>query len=77
MRTRTYMVSQKNVMLINFAQSLVSIGFSCNVSEFQNTGHSQRFSPWEVVGAWFYDKNSMVINFVQSLVLIDFSCTVS
>ncbi|RWW74930.1 hypothetical protein BHE74_00017073 [Ensete ventricosum] len=52
-----------------------------NVSEFQNIGHSQRISPWEVARARFHEKNAMVINFAQSRaqsrVSIDFSCTVS
>ncbi|RRT71519.1 hypothetical protein B296_00017897 [Ensete ventricosum] len=47
------LVSRKNMTVINFAQShaqsRVSIGFSCSVSEIQNTGHSQNISPWEVV----------------------------
>ncbi|RRT33444.1 hypothetical protein B296_00048980 [Ensete ventricosum] len=46
------MVSRKNSSAINFArsraQSRASIDFSCTVSEIQNTGHSQRISPWEV-----------------------------
>ncbi|RWW47578.1 hypothetical protein BHE74_00046415 [Ensete ventricosum] len=50
------MVSRKNAMVINFAQSLMSIGFSYTISEFQNTGHSQRISPWEVVRARFREK---------------------
>ncbi|RRT31407.1 hypothetical protein B296_00057818, partial [Ensete ventricosum] len=53
--SRTSMVSRKNTMVINFARSRVlsqvSIGFSCTISEIQNTGHSQRISPWEVVRA--------------------------
>ncbi|RZS21597.1 hypothetical protein BHM03_00054250 [Ensete ventricosum] len=48
MGSRTNMVSQKNVTVINFRQSRVSIDFSCTVSEIQNIGHSQRNSPWEV-----------------------------
>ncbi|RWW37305.1 hypothetical protein BHE74_00057606 [Ensete ventricosum] len=55
-RSRTSIVSRKNMMIINFTQSLVSISFWCNVSEFQNTGHSKRFSPWGVVQAWFHKK---------------------
>ncbi|RWW61649.1 hypothetical protein BHE74_00031280 [Ensete ventricosum] len=42
-------VSRKNVTIINFAQSRVSIAFSCTVSKIQNTGHSQHISPWEVI----------------------------
>ncbi|RRT68153.1 hypothetical protein B296_00009979 [Ensete ventricosum] len=38
------------------ARSRVSIGFSCTVSKIQNTGHSQRSSPWEVVRARFHKK---------------------
>ncbi|RWV89206.1 hypothetical protein GW17_00048653 [Ensete ventricosum] len=44
------MVSRKNVTVINFARSRVlsqvSIGFSCTVSEIQNTDHSRCISPW-------------------------------
>ncbi|RWV97770.1 hypothetical protein BHE74_00036260, partial [Ensete ventricosum] len=43
---RTSLVSQKNVMVINIAQSRaqsrVSIDFSCTILKIQNTGHSQR-----------------------------------
>ncbi|RRT31677.1 hypothetical protein B296_00054675 [Ensete ventricosum] len=39
-------VSRKNKMVINFMQSHVSIGFSCTISEIQNSGQSQRISPW-------------------------------
>ncbi|RZS16620.1 hypothetical protein BHM03_00048642 [Ensete ventricosum] len=53
MGSHTRMVSQKNAMVINFArsraQSQVSIDFLCTISEIQNTGHSRRISPWEVV----------------------------
>ncbi|RRT44556.1 hypothetical protein B296_00053334 [Ensete ventricosum] len=49
-------VSRKNVMVINFAQSRISIDFSCTVSKFQNTGHSQRISPCEVVCVGFHEK---------------------
>ncbi|RRT67232.1 hypothetical protein B296_00038123 [Ensete ventricosum] len=56
----TSLVSRKNAMVINFvqshAQSRVSIGFSCSVSEIQNTGHSQRVSPWEFIRTWFRKK---------------------
>ncbi|RWV83426.1 hypothetical protein GW17_00054965 [Ensete ventricosum] len=45
----TSMVSRKNAMVINFAQSRVSIGFLCTVFEILNTHHSQCISPWEVV----------------------------
>ncbi|RZS21756.1 hypothetical protein BHM03_00054438 [Ensete ventricosum] len=55
MGSHTDTVSRKNAMVINiarsYAQSRVSIGFSCTVSKIQNTGHSQRNSPWEVVRA--------------------------
>ncbi|RRT31302.1 hypothetical protein B296_00058113 [Ensete ventricosum] len=54
------MVARKNVTVINIArsraQSRVSIGFSCTVSEIQNTGHSQCISPWYVVLEWFHEK---------------------
>ncbi|RWW47534.1 hypothetical protein BHE74_00046461 [Ensete ventricosum] len=47
-------------MVINIVQSCVQsqvlIDFSCTVSKFQNTSHSQRISPWEVVRAWFREK---------------------
>ncbi|RWV91684.1 hypothetical protein GW17_00046007 [Ensete ventricosum] len=60
MRSRLCTVSRKNVTLINFAQSrmysLVSIDFSCNVSEFQDTAHFQSISPREVIRAWFREK---------------------
>ncbi|RWV78120.1 hypothetical protein GW17_00060964 [Ensete ventricosum] len=53
MRSRMCTISRKNATLINIAQchmqSLVSIGFSFNVSKFQNTSHSQSISPLEVV----------------------------
>ncbi|RWW50801.1 hypothetical protein BHE74_00042903 [Ensete ventricosum] len=72
-------------MVISFAtscvQSQVSIGFSCTISEIQNTGHSRRISPCEVIRARFHETNEMVINFArsraQSGVSIAFSCTVS
>ncbi|RWW84015.1 hypothetical protein BHE74_00007427 [Ensete ventricosum] len=67
MGSRTSTVLQKNATVINFArshaQSRVSIGFSCTVSEIQNTIHSLRISPWEVVRARFLQKTSTVINF--------------
>ncbi|RZS28799.1 hypothetical protein BHM03_00062448 [Ensete ventricosum] len=53
-------VSRKNAMVINFtrshAQSRVSIGFTCTVSDIQNTSHSRRIRPWEVVRARFLEK---------------------
>ncbi|RWV80790.1 hypothetical protein GW17_00057874 [Ensete ventricosum] len=49
MGSYTSMVSRNNAAIITFAQShaqsRVSIDFSCTVSKFQNTGHSQRISP--------------------------------
>ncbi|RRT44595.1 hypothetical protein B296_00044259 [Ensete ventricosum] len=30
--------------------------FSCTISEIQNTGHSQRISPLEVILTWFHEK---------------------
>ncbi|RZS29391.1 hypothetical protein BHM03_00063120 [Ensete ventricosum] len=55
MGSRTNTVSRKNMTVIKFArsstQSRVSIGFSCTVSEIQNTGHSRRIRPWEVLRA--------------------------
>ncbi|RZR93618.1 hypothetical protein BHM03_00022159 [Ensete ventricosum] len=85
MGSHTSTVSQKNAMVINFAQShaqsRVSISFSRTISEIQNTGQYQRTRPWEVVRAWFREKNALVIKFVQtsarSRVSIGFSCTVS
>ncbi|RRT39226.1 hypothetical protein B296_00041105 [Ensete ventricosum] len=49
MGSRTSTVSQKNTTVINLVQSRVSIDSSCTVSEIQNTSHSQRISPWEVI----------------------------
>ncbi|RWV79222.1 hypothetical protein GW17_00059684 [Ensete ventricosum] len=50
MGSRTSTVSRNYTMVINFARSRalsrVSIGFSCTVSEIQNTGHSRCISPW-------------------------------
>ncbi|RRT31148.1 hypothetical protein B296_00058592 [Ensete ventricosum] len=50
MGIRTSSLSQKNMTVKNFAQSRalsrVSIGFSCTISKIQNTGQSQRISPW-------------------------------
>ncbi|RZS23463.1 hypothetical protein BHM03_00056404 [Ensete ventricosum] len=37
-------------------ETRVLIGFSCTISEIQNTSHSNRISPWEVVRAWFREK---------------------
>ncbi|RWV77250.1 hypothetical protein GW17_00061946 [Ensete ventricosum] len=60
MGSRTITVAQKNVTVINFArshaQSRVSISFSSTVLEIQNTGHSRRISPCEVVRARFRKK---------------------
>ncbi|RZS24015.1 hypothetical protein BHM03_00057033 [Ensete ventricosum] len=56
----TSMVLQKNATFITFvrshAQSVVMIGFTCTVSEIQNTGHSRRISPRDVVRARFREK---------------------
>ncbi|RZS28111.1 hypothetical protein BHM03_00061673 [Ensete ventricosum] len=50
MASRTSTLSEKNTTVINFvrshALSRVSIGFSCTVSEIQNTAHSRCISPW-------------------------------
>ncbi|RZS28800.1 hypothetical protein BHM03_00062449 [Ensete ventricosum] len=50
MRSHTSTVSQKNVIVINFARShvqiRVSIDFSCTISKIQNNGHSRHISPW-------------------------------
>ncbi|RZS08154.1 hypothetical protein BHM03_00039094 [Ensete ventricosum] len=60
MGSRTSSVSRKNATVINFARShvhiRVSISFSCTVSKIQNTGHSRRIGPWEVVRARFHGK---------------------
>ncbi|RWW61654.1 hypothetical protein BHE74_00031277 [Ensete ventricosum] len=45
MGSRTCIVLRKNAMIINFAQSRVSIGFSSIVSKIQNSSHSQCISP--------------------------------
>ncbi|RRT37195.1 hypothetical protein B296_00053025 [Ensete ventricosum] len=55
MGSRTSMFSQKNLIVINFARSRVSIGFSCTVSKIQNIGHSKRISPLKVIRAWFHE----------------------
>ncbi|RZS21131.1 hypothetical protein BHM03_00053723 [Ensete ventricosum] len=60
MGSRMSTVSRKNATVINFArsyaQSQVSIGFSCTVLEIQNIGHSRRIRPWEVILTWFHEK---------------------
>ncbi|RWW54094.1 hypothetical protein BHE74_00039346 [Ensete ventricosum] len=56
MENRTSIVLWKNTTVINFVQSRLSIGFSCTISKIQNTGNSQRISPWEVVRARFHEK---------------------
>ncbi|RWW84014.1 hypothetical protein BHE74_00007426 [Ensete ventricosum] len=56
MGSRTRMVSQKNSMVINIARCHTQSGFSFTVSKIQNTSHSRRFSPWEVVRARFRKK---------------------
>ncbi|RRT32228.1 hypothetical protein B296_00055457 [Ensete ventricosum] len=56
MVSRMSMVSRKNATVIIFAQSQVSISFSCNVSKIQNTGDSRLFNPREVVQARFHEK---------------------
>ncbi|RRT73271.1 hypothetical protein B296_00026747 [Ensete ventricosum] len=43
------MVSRKNLTVINFSQSRVSIGFSCIISENKNTGHSNVL----IHGKWY------------------------
>ncbi|RWW83250.1 hypothetical protein BHE74_00008246 [Ensete ventricosum] len=45
----TIMVSQKNVTVTKSHAKRVLIGFLCSVSKIQNTGHSQRIAPWEVI----------------------------
>ncbi|RZS27373.1 hypothetical protein BHM03_00060829 [Ensete ventricosum] len=83
MVSRTSMVSRKNMTVINFvrshAQSRVSIGFSCTISKIQNTNHSQRNNPWEVVRAWFHKKTRrsyICANCALCRVSIGFSCTI-
>ncbi|RWV77231.1 hypothetical protein GW17_00061970 [Ensete ventricosum] len=56
MVSRMSMVSRKNATVINFAQSRVSIDFSCTVSEIQNTGLSRLISTGVVVQARFRKK---------------------
>ncbi|RWW43412.1 hypothetical protein BHE74_00050933 [Ensete ventricosum] len=46
--------------------------FSCTVSKIQNTGHSRRISPWEVVRARFRKKNSTVIYFARIARRVEF-----
>ncbi|RZS23401.1 hypothetical protein BHM03_00056320 [Ensete ventricosum] len=62
----------KNVTVINIARSRtlsrVSIGFSCTVSKMQNTGHSQRISPSEVVRARFHKKTQRLYICMKSCV---------
>ncbi|RWV83523.1 hypothetical protein GW17_00054849 [Ensete ventricosum] len=63
---RTSTISRKNMTVINFAQSRVSIDFSRTMSEFQNTGHSKC-----IMGSrrsTISRKNETVINLVQSRV---------
>ncbi|RZR96094.1 hypothetical protein BHM03_00025055 [Ensete ventricosum] len=92
MGSRTSTVSQKNVMVINFmrshAQIRVSIGFSCTVSEIQNTSRSRNIThanPNVLAHGKSYEhgfkKNATVINITrscaQSQVSIGFTCTIS
>ncbi|RWW55765.1 hypothetical protein BHE74_00037569 [Ensete ventricosum] len=56
MRSRMSMVSRENVMTKNFAQSRVSIDFSCTVSKIRNTSHFQCICTWKVVRARFREK---------------------
>ncbi|RWV83862.1 hypothetical protein GW17_00054474 [Ensete ventricosum] len=44
----------KNATTINSVQSRILIDFSCTVTVFQNTSHSQRISLWEVVRTQFH-----------------------
>ncbi|RRT44592.1 hypothetical protein B296_00044255, partial [Ensete ventricosum] len=58
----------------------VLIDFSCSVSKIQNTGHSHRISPWEVVQAQFYEKCDIHKLYAKSRanrVSIGFSCNIS
>ncbi|RZS28116.1 hypothetical protein BHM03_00061679 [Ensete ventricosum] len=94
MRSRTSMLSRKNATVINItrsrAQSRVSIGFSCTISEIQNMAnpnvlaHESSFDPFFVHRLG----NSKYWSFpsywpmgsrtsTQSRVSIGFSCTVS
>ncbi|RRT63835.1 hypothetical protein B296_00042395 [Ensete ventricosum] len=57
----------------------VSIDFLCTLSEIENTGHSRRISPWEVIRAWFHKKldgYKLCTNRAESCVSIGFSCTI-
>ncbi|RRT32767.1 hypothetical protein B296_00058711 [Ensete ventricosum] len=56
MVSRMSMVSRKNATVKKITQSRVSIGFSCTVSEIQNTSLSRLISQWEVVQARFRKK---------------------
>ncbi|RWV79199.1 hypothetical protein GW17_00059712 [Ensete ventricosum] len=51
MGSRMNMVSRKNATFIKFVQSRVSISFSSIISKIQNSSHSQRIGPQEVVRA--------------------------
>ncbi|RZS27380.1 hypothetical protein BHM03_00060834, partial [Ensete ventricosum] len=46
--------------------------FSCNVSKIQNTGHSQRISPWKVVLAWFCEKMQLLSTFGKVTCKVEF-----
>ncbi|RWW37633.1 hypothetical protein BHE74_00057220 [Ensete ventricosum] len=60
MGIHTSTVSRKKAMVINCARShaqcRASIGFSCTVSEIQNTSHSRCISQWKVIRAQFHEK---------------------
>ncbi|RRT68426.1 hypothetical protein B296_00035780 [Ensete ventricosum] len=51
MGSLTSTILQKNMMVINFAQSRVSTDFLSIVLEIQNSSHSQCICPCEVVRA--------------------------
>ncbi|RWV86092.1 hypothetical protein GW17_00052048, partial [Ensete ventricosum] len=71
--------AKKKAMVINYAQSLILISFSCTISEFENTSHSK--CTMGSCTSMVSQKNGMVINLeqscAQSRVLISFLCTVS
>ncbi|RRT45563.1 hypothetical protein B296_00054061 [Ensete ventricosum] len=80
MGSRTSMVSRKNMMVIDFAQSRVLIDFSRTVSEIQNTGNSQHISPWKSYEHGFAKKcdgHKVSQSCARSRVSIDFLCTIS
>ncbi|RWW43084.1 hypothetical protein BHE74_00051290 [Ensete ventricosum] len=56
MGSRTSVVSQKNVMVINFTQSHVSISFSCTISEIQILAVPYVLAHWKSLEQGFMKK---------------------